>query len=191
MRRRRTPALAVSLCLGLGLSCSGPGPEPEPEAPPQETAAPGATGGTVHEFAYLVPPVERLIGFLRGEGDLPDDVLADSVTLYVAPEGGGARVTRSAGELADRAGWRVDGHDLIPPSGHTSSTLSPGLHWNCQPMGLDTRYPELAALPHVGVKLAPGEGAVSCLQTWNATLVFDRDAATPRLTAVVYDQWEW
>ena len=49
--------------------------------------------------------------------------------------------------------------------------------------------PELAHYPHVGVRLGRDEAA-RCLQTWNVTFVFNEDAAAPRLTAVVYDQWE-
>jgi hypothetical protein len=55
---------------------------------------------------------------------------------------------------------------------------------------LASRVPALAARPHVGVRLEPSTPK-SCLETWNATFVFDTSAATPRLVAALYDQWEW
>ena len=194
MVTRRRDAIWPALALVVAAACGGPEPESEgavsSHGPPEQEAPAGAGGGTVHEFAYVVPHVEHLIGFLRGEETLRPGALADSVTLYVAPEGGGEAVTVPAAALDDPAAWRVGGHDLVPPADYRERTTSPGLHWNCRPTGLDTRYPELAGSPHAGVKLEP-EGASSCLQTWNATFVFDGNAERPRLMAVVYDQWEW
>jgi hypothetical protein len=40
------------------------------------------------------------------------------------------------------------------------------------------------------VRLQP-DGAQSCLQSWNATFVFDTAGGSPRLIGVIYDQWEW
>jgi hypothetical protein len=43
------------------------------------------------------------------------------------------------------------------------------------------------------VSLQPDIAAPSCLRTWNATFVFDTSATgePPRLSGVLYDQWEW
>jgi hypothetical protein len=49
--------------------------------------------------------------------------------------------------------------------------------------------PESGAGRHIGSTRAHRSGTP--LQTWNATFVFDGDAERPRLTAVVFDQWEW
>ncbi len=35
------------------------------------------------------------------------------------------------------------------------------------------------------------EADASCLESWNATFIFDASEQTPRLAAAVYDQWEW
>ena len=155
-----------------------------------DTADAGTAGGTMHEYAYLEPHVERLLSFLVGGEAPPAGMFADSVTLLVAPEGGGATAVLTPTELADRAAWRVDDHALTPPAGYAHRQVAPGRHWNCQATDLSTLYPDLASLPHVGVRLS-AEADASCMQTWNATFVFDQDAARPRLIAVVYDQWEW
>jgi hypothetical protein len=166
-------------------TCGGPGEEPRDDAP-----LPGPAGETVHEYAYLEDEVEHLLAFLRGEAPLRLEVLADSVTLRVAPEGGGDTVAVARDELRSPSAWRVGSYSLLPPEAYGHRTITPGLHWNCRAVGLETLYPELARLPHVGTRLAPGDDA-GCLQTWNMTFVFDQDAETPRLTGVVYDQWEW
>jgi hypothetical protein len=78
----------------------------------------------------------------------------------------------------------------VPPHRLTKLTVKEGRHFNCLEYPLASRFPELAKLPHVGVKLEP-DTARSCLQSWNATFVFDASAQSPRLVAAVYDQWEW
>ena len=65
-----------------------------------------------------------------------------------------------------------------------------GRHFRCQEGDLATSMPQLAAQPHVGVRIDP-PGADSCIQIWNSTFVFDTTAARPRLVGVVYDQFEW
>lgn len=149
-----------------------------------------APAGGVAADSNLVRATERLIAFLRAEAPLPDGLLADSVTLMLAPEGGGSSRVAAAAELRDRAAWQVDGRSLLPPSSLQRLTLHPGSHVNCRTLSLGALYPELARRPHVGALLAAAAGE-SCLQTWNATFVFDQSRAAPRLTAVVYDQWEW
>jgi hypothetical protein len=134
------------------------------------------------------------VGFLRAELPFDASALADTVELRVAPEGGGAvtRVGRDA--LRDRSAWTVAGPErsfpLVPPAGFSTVSTRVGRHFDCQEQDLATRAPDLAARPHVGVRLQP-DGARSCLQSWNATFIFDTAAGRPRLTAVVYDQWEW
>lgn len=134
-----------------------------------------------------------IVAFLQGRAQLDTMALADTVTLYVSPEGGGGRSTYSRVELRDRGSWMVLSgarrFSLVPPAANTRLTTSPGKHINCREYDLASRYPELARLPHVGARLDPAQTA-SCLQTWNLTLVFD-SAASPHLTAAVYDQWEW
>jgi hypothetical protein len=120
--------------------------------------------------------------------------LADSVTLYLSPEGGGTRRAFAREQLRDPSSWRVasGGHAyaFAPPAGVTRLTARAGRHFNCREYPLSSRFPDLARLPHVGVKLEP-ERTESCLQTWNVTFVFDPAARPARLVAAVYDQWEW
>jgi hypothetical protein len=135
----------------------------------------------------------RVVAFLNGQLPFDSLAIADSVTLYVAPEGGGGRVISTRAQLRERAAWSVPSggrsFSFLPPSGLSVVTTRVGRHVNCQEYLLASRVPQLAEEPHVGVKLAP-PNAESCLQSWNATFVFDR-ATPPRLVAVVYDQWEW
>lgn len=184
------PALAA-VCLAAILAvaaCERPaGDAPpddrstRPESPPARPS-PGAED--------LRARAERIVAFLRGDAPPDTALLADSVTLYVAPEGGGERVTVAREALADRDAWRVGRFALVPPDGPTELTTRVGTHFNCMPTMLSSLYSELARRPHVGVLLEPPERE-SCLQTWNVTLVFGGGGASPRLTAVVYDQWEW
>lgn len=180
--------LGISLMIGLMTGTAGcAGPDSDSR---QGEDLPSPAGATAHEYAYLEDEVQHLLEFLRGNAPLRERVLADTVTLYITPEGGGERVSIAAAALASPSAWRVASHSLAPPEDYGHLSITPGLHWNCQPMSLEARYPELARFPHVGVRLAP-DAAASCLQTWNLTFVFNEDAEAPRLTAVVYDQWEW
>ena len=185
MKNRLAPATRLLCAAIIATSCTGSEPEAQPDSD-----VPGPAGGTVHEFAYLEDDVQHLLEFLRGNEALREALLADSVTLYVAPEGGGAERKVAAAELRDPAAWRVGPHSLVPPAGLTDLRVTPGLHSHCEAVPLDTRFPELARHPHVGVRLA-SDAAASCLQTWNVTFVFSDDAVAPRLTGVAYDQWEW
>lgn len=180
---RRVTRLQLAAVL---LACGGQDPAPEP----QSDALPDSAMGSAHEYAYLEDEVRHLVEFLRGNAQLRSTALADTVTFYIAPEGGGEQRSVSAGELQTVAAWRLGPYSLVPAAGLSDLRMTPGLHSNCFAMPLETRFPELARDPHVGVRLARPE-AESCLQTWNATFVFNDDAEAPRLTAVVYDQWEW
>ena len=135
----------------------------------------------------------RVIGFLRGQEGFPADVIADSIVVYAGPEGGGGSRTYRRAELRDRSDWMVpvNSHEarIAPAEAMTQVTMKRGVHFRCFEYTLASRFPRLAELPHVGVKMEPPD-ADSCLQSWNMTLVFD-DLESPRLVAVVYDQWEW
>jgi hypothetical protein len=147
-----------------------------------------ASEGAAFESAAL-----RVVAFLKGQLSFDSIAIADSVTLYVSPEGGGGRTTRTRAQLRDRSAWSIPSvgrsFSLVPPAQLSVVTTRAGRHFNCREYSLVSRFPHLAEQPHVGVKLEP-PGAGSCLQTWNATFVFD-DHTPPRLVAVVYDQWEW
>lgn len=147
--------------------------------------------------ARLERAARHAVALLRGALPLDSVPTADSVVLRLAPEGGGheARVPRAA--LRSPSGWVVRAgrsrYSLVPPPEYTESSARVGRHFNCLESELATRAPAWASAPHVGVRLAAPGGAESCLQTWNATFVFDTSAAggEPRLVGVLYDQWEW
>ena len=144
--------------------------------------------------AELESAARELVAFLRGEAELDCVRLADSVTLHLSPKGSGARDVFTREQLRDRTSWRVTSgrqtYLWAPPSRATKLTVRAGRHFNCREYPLSSRFPDLARLPHVGVKLEP-EGAESCLQAWNMTFVFDPAARPAQLVAAVYDQWEW
>ena len=169
------------------MACADPPPDPprEPGA-----AAAGETGARAVGDANLTSAAERIIAFLRGQAGFDPTLFADTLTLQVAPEGGGARRRVARQALSDRGSWMVGGHRLVPPAGAGELSTRVGSHFNCMEVPLSTRSEELARLPHVGAVLRPAD-AESCLQSWNLTLVFDSAASRPALTAVLYDQWEW
>jgi hypothetical protein len=142
--------------------------------------------------AELLQTAEHIVRFLQGRVDLDSSVVADTVTLYISPEGGGATARVSRELLTNPANWRIESgtatHTLTPPAQLTELTTRAGSHFSCLEYQLATRYPELATLPHVGTKLSNTAG--NCLQTWNLTLVFAPQSA-PQLVGAVYDQWEW
>ena len=185
MTRQRSAGIVLFVVVVLS-ACSREAPVPEASAP----ATPPAAQNT-----GIVEAAEDIIAFLRG--DLPFDSIttADTVTLRLAPEGGGDSTRVSREQLRERATWSVragSGSDypFAPPATLTTLTTREGRHFNCREYALSSRAPDLAALPHVGTRLEPPD-AGSCLQTRNLTFVFDPDAAHPTLVAVVYDQWEW
>jgi hypothetical protein len=145
---------------------------------------------TVHQPQHLELAAERIVSFLRGETGFEEIHVADTVALYVAPEGGGMREAFPREQLRDRANWRVGAYGLVPPAGSTILQTEVGTHYACFEQQLSSRYPHLARLPHVGARLEP-PGADNCLQIWNLTLVFDPDEQPATLVAAVYDQWEW
>lgn len=81
----RAPVFVLALaCLG----CESASP-PDPAAERRDEAA------------------RRLVAFLASNGTFPDSVVADSVILYVSPEGGGGRATVSRERLAQPSAWVV------------------------------------------------------------------------------------
>jgi hypothetical protein len=146
----------------------------------------------VHRPAELDQAARRIVQFLRGEGRFEHIRLADTVTLYVSPEGGGTRAAFTRDQLRDRSNWKVRGllmYSFAPPGGTAELTTRVGRHLNCLERPLAWTFPDLARLPHVGTMLA--YGTQSCLQTRNATFVFDPNRKPPTLVAAVYDQFEW
>jgi hypothetical protein len=147
--------------------------------------------------AQISPELERaaasLVAFLQGRQPLDTALLADTVTLYVSPEGGGGYTRYRRGDLLEPDAWQAGigerSYPLVPPPGSRTLTTKVGRHLNCREFDLASRNAELADFPHVGTKLEPA-GAQSCLQSWNLTFVFDSED-DPRLIAAVYDQWEW
>lgn len=150
----------------------------------------------VHRSDELVAAAKEVVAFLRG-GERFDRIwLADTVTLYLSPEGGGAHTAVTREKLADRANWKVASekqkmvYSLVPPGGLTKLTTLVGRHFNCLDYPLSSRFEELARFPQIGTKLESDQ-ASSCLQSWNLTLVFDPEKRPPTVITAVYDQWEW
>lgn len=171
------------LSLALAVACGG---RPDSGRDP----APGGDASAV----ALEQSAHQVVGFLRGAVPFDSLAMADTIELRVAPEGGGAtrRVQRS--ELRDPAAWTIgDGArriHLIPPAEYLETAMAAGRHYRCREQALAPVAPDWAHRPHVGVRLQPGNAA-SCLQTWNATFIFDTLGGRPRLAGVLYDQWEW
>lgn len=187
--RRLIPGLAG---LAVLASCAG-GAEPDAEsgaAPDTAILLDGAPAAVAPADAELTRATERLVAFLRGDAPLDTLLLADTVTLHVAPDGGGDSARVSRGALRDRARWRIGSNSLAPPEGVERLTTRVGRHLNCVEGELSSVHPALADRPHVGAMLTPSR-LESCLQAWSLTFVFGSAEPRPRLTAVVYDQWEW
>lgn len=148
---------------------------------------------SVPEAGDLSAAGNNVIRFLQGRIPFDSVALADTVTLHVAPEGGGGSSTYGREELRSPSSWRVvsGGRSflLVPPAEATALTTKTNRHFNCTEYDLASRNAELARLPHVGTRLQPRDPK-SCLESWNLTLVFD-STERPRLVAALYDQWEW
>lgn len=193
----RPGTTALLVATALAIACEAPSDDAGPESSRPDTAGPAvaqptAPAGPVSPDAADAPRVQAaraVVAFLRGDAPPDTTLLADSVTLHVAPEGGGdsRRVSRDA--LRDRSAWRVGRFSLVPPASLTELTTAPGRHLACVETSLATRAPDLAAHPHVGASLRPARPE-SCLQSWTLTFVF-ADPAPAVLTDVLYDQWEW
>lgn len=144
--------------------------------------------------ALLDSAARRLVEFLAGRATFDAAALSDSVTLLVAPEGGGARRTLHRDALRAPHAWVVRQGEreirFAPPPGLTTLTTAPGRHLRCREGSLGAIFPGLDSLPHVGTMLTP-PNPQGCLQGWNVTFVFAPGAGRPQLVAAVYDQWEW
>lgn len=177
-------------------------PSADSDSAPSEPA-PSSSPDTVplgaHSAEQLVDAAAAVVAFLRGEADFDRIRVADTVTLYLAPEAGGASRTVTRDMLRDRSSWTIRGpglrperqgvgYSFVPSKGRAEVTMRVGRHLKCLEYPLSSIYQELARLPHVGVTIAYGTG---CLQTHNFTLVFDADEQPPTLVAAIYDQWEW
>ena len=181
------------LAAQAGVAPAPASPGRDPGAPVQPPSADGATQPAGHA-AEVEAAARDVVAFLRGEAGFDRLHLADTVALVLSPEGGGTRTRLTREQLRDPARWSVTSggrrYSFVPPPGLTKLTVRAGRHFACHEHPLASRDPELARLPHAGAKLER-EGAESCLQTWNATFVFDPAARPARLVAAVYDQWEW
>jgi hypothetical protein len=180
----------MRLLILLAGACVACRPEPPAES---RTDTPSALGRELARSAALDTAARRILDFLKDRATFDRIALADSVTLYVAPEGGGGRATFTRGRLRDPGAWVVRSAgrrvSFIPPAEPRQLTTKAGRHFTCREYPLDSRVPHRAGQPHVGVKLEP-PNPTSCLQSWNVTFVFDT-STSPRLIAAVYDQWEW
>ena len=182
-------SFALLACLGLAAGCRGGDGSQPPEgaaSPPDERVAPMASGPD----STMVAAARRVVSFLQGNAAFPEGLLADTVVLHVAPEGGGARRAVPVSGLAAPSGWTVGGYSLVPPADGRELATAVGRHLSCMEAPLSTRSEALARMPHVGTSFRPAEGG-SCLQAWTLTLVFDTAAGAPRVVAALYDQWEW
>jgi hypothetical protein len=186
----------LTLILVLGLATAACATESDTTRDTEGAHPPASESARTHHPDDLARAARNIIGFLRDSIPFREISVADTVILYVTPEGGGDRVSIPREQLSDRTNWRIASADgrttyrLVPPPGNTELTTRVGRHLNCLEYPLSSRHVELADLPHVGTMLTPA-GEQSCLQSWNLTLVFDTEEAPPRLRAAVYDQWEW
>ncbi len=151
-------------------------------------------GASRNPAQMLERAAREIVAFLKGEVGFEKISLADTVVLYLSPEGGGTRASFARENLRTPSRWVIrsmrQSYSFVPPRTLTKMTAKAGRHFNCGEYALASRFSDLATLPHVGVKLEP-ETSSSCLQSWNATFVFDTIERSPRLVAAVYDQWEW
>jgi hypothetical protein len=189
-RGLRSQIALAALALVIA-SCGGDAsPRPADSAP----STPTTVG--VNSAGALATAATRVVSFLQGRMPFDSIRVADTVDLYVSPEGGGSHARLPRRTLAQRANWKIASvkgaktYSIVPPERLTKLTTRVGRHFNCLEYPLSSRYQELSRFPHVGTKLEP-DTTSTCLQTWNLTLIFDRQKLPPTVIAAVYDQWEW
>ena len=174
--------------LALVFACS-----PTPRETRSDVTTSQDTGAANLSNDEIRRSAEIIVSFLYGDADSTLMSLADSVDLYVAPEGGGAHVRRSREDLFRRDMWYVRAagrvYSFIPPGRFQNMESFIGRHVNCRPADLRIKLPGPADRPHVGVLLSNPDAG--CLETWNATFIFDTASGTPLLVGALYDQWEW
>ena len=172
----------------------GCGTETRPLPDSTQTAAAGIPSVELDRTEALEQSASEVVEFLRGNVPFETIALADTVTLYLSPDGGGIQSTFSRERLRRPSQWVLrsgrETYAFAPPRSLKKMTAKADTHFDCLDYPLASRFSDLAKLAHVGVKLEP-DSAGSCLQTWNATFVFDTSAPPARLVAAVYDQWEW
>lgn len=187
----RLAALTVALSATI-ISCASEEPDPRVDSEVARPAA-EATSSPARD-QELVEAAERVVRFLQGDLPFGEIRVADTVTLRLSPDGGGAQASLPRASLRDRTNWVVPtehGHQsFVPPPALPHLSARSGVHFNCLEYPLTSVASDLADVPHVGVRLAPHAEA-NCLQTWNLTLVFEAADGAPVLAAAVYDQWEW
>ena len=197
LRRHLHRWAAVVAVMVLPFVVAGCGTRRQLTSPPTGSPSPSATPMEVHSAGGLTNAATTIVAFLQGTASFEQIHVADKVSLYLSPEGGGTRRELSRDMLRDRFDWKVrseafdHAYAFVPPDGDWELTTRVGRHLNCSyDYALETRVEHLAALPHVGTTLYPRNGD-SCLQSWNLTFVFDPEVRPPTLVAVIYDQWEW
>jgi hypothetical protein len=198
--------LAVASCdSDVPRASNQPAPQSsDSDSPARSAPATSSSPDTIplgaHSAEDLVDAAMAVVAFLRGEGDFDRIRVADTVTLYLAPEAGGAPRTVTRAMLRNPSSWTIRGpsprsgrqgirYSFVSFKGTAELTTRVGRHMNCREYPLSSIYKELARFPHVGISLA--DGTDSCLQSRNFTLVFDPNRKPPTLIAAVYDQWEW
>ena len=181
--------LVVALTTMIGCSAES---RPLPDS--TQTAAAGIPSVGRDGADAVEQSAREIVEFLRGNAPFETITLADTVTLYLSPDGGRILSAFSREQLRRPSQWVLRSgrqtYAFAPPRSLKKMTARADTHFNCLDYPLASRFPELAKLPHVGVKLEP-DSSGSCLQTWNATFIFDTSAPPARLVAAVYDQWEW
>jgi hypothetical protein len=194
---RNSPLLSVCLLLILQPGCTAEhqGSEGSGMAADKDAGdAAEATIGASAQDSALRSAAEGVVAFLRGEAEYESLNLADTVELVLPAEGGGTRRRVDRETLRNRRSWFVEAngqqYSFMPPADFAEIRVASGRHFNCVEGPLAARVPDLASLPHIGVRAEPSR-IESCMQGWNATFVFDNVAGEPRLSAAVYDQWEW
>jgi hypothetical protein len=157
-------------------------------SPPSESAAPAVTNLVSGDTA-LESAARRVVAFLRGNEPFDGSLFADTVLLLLPAEAGSASRRVPVAELAERSTWRAGDYRFLPPDGPAVLEVRAGTHFRCWATPLAATEPALAGSMHVGVLLRPAQQE-SCLASWN-TLLFDSAASAPRISGVLYDQWEW
>ena len=98
----------------------------------------------VHHPGELVDAARAAVAFLRGEGDFEQIRLADTVTLYLSPEGGGTRSEVAREMLRYPSNWKVRSQGMVysfaPPGGRAELTTRVGRHLNCLEYPLSSRF---------------------------------------------------
>ena len=184
---RKFIVIALLLC-----ACADDAPPAEQPAAVDTTTAQPATPDPDEQLRVAT---RNIIGFLSGQAPFDSIDVADSVTLYMNPEGTVIQRALTREQLRDTANWSLrwgrGDYPIAPPRPPSEVQMRVGRHFSClAESDLATVMPQLAAQPHVGVRVVP-QGGDSCIQVWNSTFVFDTSTARPRLVAVVYDQFEW